>query len=120
MNVICCAVTEIEECIQAMAKRSLRTLCLAHKDFVSMDALPDDWQDNNPPDGEGLCCDCVVGIIDPLRGDVKEAVRTAQRAGELTPLLCLARDIRSIHFPSDWFSNAYGCCRCVCADGDRR
>jgi magnesium-transporting ATPase (P-type) len=28
-----------------------------------------------------LCCDCIVGIIDPLRDDVKDAVATAQRAG---------------------------------------
>jgi magnesium-transporting ATPase (P-type) len=82
-------VAEIEECIREMAKRSLRTLCLAHKDYISIDALPDGWQDNNPPDGDGLCCDCVVGIIDPLRSDVKEAVRTAQRAGEQTRLLLL-------------------------------
>ena len=25
--------------------------------------------------------DCIVGIIDPLRGDVKEAIAIAQRAG---------------------------------------
>lgn len=29
----------------------------------------------------GLCCDCIVGIIDPLRSDVIDAVSTAQRAG---------------------------------------
>ena len=33
------------------------------------------------PDNSALCVDCIVGIIDPLRGDVKEAIRVAQRAG---------------------------------------
>merc|ERR1711871_1661657 len=31
--------------------------------------------------GANLILDCIVGIIDPLRGDVKESVRKAQRAG---------------------------------------
>merc|ERR1712000_570842 len=57
-----------------------RTLCIAHRDFASADELPPDWRDN-PPDTSDLCCDCVVGIIDPLRADVKEAVRIAQQAG---------------------------------------
>jgi hypothetical protein len=28
-----------------------------------------------------LCCDSIVGIVDPLRPDVKDAVRVAQNAG---------------------------------------
>jgi magnesium-transporting ATPase (P-type) len=35
----------------------------------------------SPPDNGGLCCDSIVGIIDPLRSDVKMAVATAQTAG---------------------------------------
>jgi magnesium-transporting ATPase (P-type) len=42
--------------------------------------LPAHWKED-PPDNADLCCDCIVGIIDPLRSDVKEAVATAQRAG---------------------------------------
>lgn len=63
-----------------MANKALRTLCLTHKDFGSIKELPADWQDN-PPDDKDLVMDCIVGIIDPLRSDVKEAVATAQRAG---------------------------------------
>ena len=66
--------------ITDMASRALRTLVLAHKDFGSNTELPDDWHEN-PPDSHSLCCDCIVGIMDPVRGDVKEAVATAQRAG---------------------------------------
>lgn len=70
---------EIEAHILDMANNALRTLCIAHRDF-DRGSLPADWQDN-PPDAEGLCCDCIVGIIDPLRADVIEAVRIAQQAG---------------------------------------
>jgi len=63
-----------------MADNALRTLVLAHKDYKNSSELPSDWQ-ANPPDYYDLCFDCIVGIIDPLRPDVKEAVATAQRAG---------------------------------------
>eukprot|EP01035_Chromulina_nebulosa_P017353 gene17353-22900_t len=63
-----------------MADNALRTLVLAHKDYNNPSELPSDWQ-TNPPDSFDLCIDCIVGIIDPLRADVKEAVATAQKAG---------------------------------------
>lgn len=66
--------------INHMAERSLRTLLLAHKDFKNIYDLPEDWAEN-PPDVKDLCCDCIVGIMDPLRPDVKEAVHLAQQAG---------------------------------------
>ena len=66
--------------INFMARKALRTLMLTHVDFASTKDLPDDWQ-TYPPDDRNLICDCIVGIMDPLRKDVKEAVRTAQRAG---------------------------------------
>ena len=66
--------------INGMADKALRTLCLAHKDYPNAAALPEGWQEN-PPDHDNLVLDCIVGIIDPLRSDVKEAVRIAQAAG---------------------------------------
>jgi P-type Ca2+ transporter type 2C len=72
---------ELNEHIINMANNALRTLCLAHRDFSpNTNPLPEDWKEN-PPDGAGLCLDCIVGIIDPLRPDVIEAVRIAQGAG---------------------------------------
>ncbi len=71
---------EIEGYIMDMATQALRTLLLAHKDYPNEAALPSDWE-TNPPDNSDLICDCVVGIIDPLRDDVVEAVRIAQGAG---------------------------------------
>jgi Ca2+-transporting ATPase len=71
---------DIDAYIKHMADQALRTLCLTHRDFASMAELPANWRET-PPDGENLVMDCVVGIIDPLRSDVVEAVATAQRAG---------------------------------------
>jgi len=65
--------------IEEMANEALRTLVLAHKDYPG-GILPEGWE-QNPPDNTDLICDCIVGIIDPLRPDVKEAVRIAQGAG---------------------------------------
>ncbi|KAJ1424568.1 hypothetical protein B484DRAFT_331169, partial [Ochromonadaceae sp. CCMP2298] len=70
----------LAQIIQSMAEKALRTLCLAHKDYPNASALPADWA-TNPPDNFDLVLDCIVGIIDPLRADVKEAVRVAQAAG---------------------------------------
>jgi magnesium-transporting ATPase (P-type) len=77
---------EFEDYVTAMADQALRTLALAHKDYPSADALPENWRET-PPDGSDLCCDCVVGIMDPLRSDVKEAVRIAQGAGVMVRMV---------------------------------
>lgn len=71
---------ELETCVNDMANKALRTLCLAHIDFPNVAAMGADWEEN-PPDYKNLICDCIVGIIDPLRNDVRDAVAMAQRAG---------------------------------------
>ena len=76
----------IEKHINNMATLALRTLCLAHREFANVGALPEGWEDN-PPDNSNLILDCIVGIIDPLRSDVIEAVRTAQRAGVIVRMV---------------------------------
>jgi Ca2+-transporting ATPase len=73
-------VISLETTILNMADKALRTLCLAHKDYPNAAALPVGWEES-PPDHSDLVLDCIVGIIDPLRSDVKEAVRIAQAAG---------------------------------------
>lgn len=70
----------IGEEIKGMADRALRALCIAHRDFSSEGELPADWLES-PPDTSGLVCDGVLAMMDPLREDVVEAIRTAQRAG---------------------------------------
>jgi magnesium-transporting ATPase (P-type) len=76
----------LDSAITMMAERALRTLLLAHTDFASIDELPEDWREN-PPDDSHLCCDCIVGIIDPLRPDVVDAVLTAQHAGVIVRMV---------------------------------
>jgi Ca2+-transporting ATPase len=71
---------EINKTIIAMADNALRTLLIAHRDYPNEAALPVGWRED-PPDNADLICDGIVGIIDPLRSDVKEAVRIAQNAG---------------------------------------
>jgi len=77
---------DLREHVEFMADNALRTLCLAHKDFPAASALPLDWE-SSPPDFSDLCCDCIVGIIDPLRSDVKQAVADAQKAGVMVRMV---------------------------------
>jgi magnesium-transporting ATPase (P-type) len=46
--------------------------------------VPKGWIDDSqasPEQQPWLCCDCIVGIADPLRPDVVNAVQTAKQAG---------------------------------------
>ena len=76
----------IDKHIHNMAHMALRTLVLAHKDYKDASLLPPDWREN-PPDNSHLIFDCVVGIIDPLRSDVIDAVRSAQKAGVMVRMI---------------------------------
>jgi magnesium-transporting ATPase (P-type) len=77
---------ELEEMIYAMADRALRTICIAHKDYDSYRDLPDDWSTVSP-DANDMVCDAIVGIMDPLRPEVREAVATAQNAGVMVRMV---------------------------------
>jgi len=77
---------EITEMIEAMAGRALRTLAVAHKNYKDVNELPSDFK-TSPPDGDNLVLDSIIGIIDPLRSDVKEAVSTAQGAGVMVRMV---------------------------------
>ncbi|KAL2535031.1 putative calcium-transporting ATPase 11 [Abeliophyllum distichum] len=60
--------------INGFASEALRTLCLAFKD------IDDDFEKNSVPD-YGYTLIAVVGIKDPIRPGVKEAVKTCLAAG---------------------------------------
>jgi len=72
--------------IDQMAGRALRTLAIAHKNYKDLNKIPADYR-TDPPDGSDLVLDAIVGIIDPLRSDVKEAVKTAQGAGVMVRMV---------------------------------
>ncbi|CAM9987052.1 unnamed protein product [Laminaria digitata] len=71
---------ELEALILTMAKGALRTLCLAHVDYASESELEEGYELQGP-DADNMVLDAIVGIMDPLRDDVKDAVATAQSAG---------------------------------------
>ncbi|KAK6945261.1 LOW QUALITY PROTEIN: Cation-transporting P-type ATPase, C-terminal [Dillenia turbinata] len=67
-------VSEVTAIINNFACDALRTLCLAYKD------LDDTFNEESIPES-GYTLIAVVGIKDPVRPGVKDAVRTCQEAG---------------------------------------
>lgn len=75
---------DVDYMIQDYATRSLRTIGMAYRDFSSWPpkhAANDDVSYEDLIEGDGLTLVGVVGIEDPLRPGVKEAVQACQRAG---------------------------------------
>nr|XP_006124893.1 plasma membrane calcium-transporting ATPase 2 isoform X6 [Pelodiscus sinensis] len=68
----------VKKVIEPMACDGLRTICVAYRDFSS-NPEPD-WDSENDILTD-LTCICVVGIEDPVRPEVPEAIRKCQRAG---------------------------------------
>ncbi|XP_009583888.1 PREDICTED: plasma membrane calcium-transporting ATPase 1-like, partial [Fulmarus glacialis] len=68
----------VKKVIEPMACHGLRTICLAFRDF-SADAEPD-WDSENEILSD-LTCIAVVGIEDPVRPEVPDAILKCQRAG---------------------------------------
>ncbi|XP_032761795.1 plasma membrane calcium-transporting ATPase 2 isoform X5 [Rattus rattus] len=68
----------VKKVIEPMACDGLRTICVAYRDFPS--SPEPDWDNENDILNE-LTCICVVGIEDPVRPEVPEAIRKCQRAG---------------------------------------
>ncbi|XP_033491259.1 plasma membrane calcium-transporting ATPase 1-like [Epinephelus lanceolatus] len=69
----------VKKVIEPMASEGLRTICLAYRDFPVSDGEPD-WEDEAHI-LTGLTCIGVVGIEDPVRPEVPDAIRKCQRAG---------------------------------------
>ncbi|KAL4655846.1 Plasma membrane calcium-transporting ATPase 2 [Arapaima gigas] len=68
----------VKKVIEPMACDGLRTICVAYRDFP---ASPEpDW-DNEGNILNDLTAICVVGIEDPVRPEVPDAIRKCQRAG---------------------------------------
>ncbi|EFJ09492.1 hypothetical protein SELMODRAFT_129812 [Selaginella moellendorffii] len=76
---------ELQEIIDTFANAALRTLCLACKEFPQNEFLarpPKKHSTIGPPIPEdGLTCIAIVGIKDPCRPGVPEAVHKCQIAG---------------------------------------
>uniref|UniRef100_A0A2K5QTP3 Calcium-transporting ATPase n=1 Tax=Cebus imitator TaxID=2715852 RepID=A0A2K5QTP3_CEBIM len=68
----------VRKIIEPMACDGLRTICIAYRDFPA--GQEPDWDNENEVVGD-LTCIAVVGIEDPVRPEVPEAIRKCQRAG---------------------------------------
>ncbi len=80
----------VRDVIEPMACDGLRTIAVAYRDFVTGPAKAEINQvrfENEPnwDDEENivnnLTCMCIVGIEDPVRPEVPDAIRRCQRAG---------------------------------------
>ncbi|KAI7811992.1 putative plasma membrane calcium-transporting ATPase 1-like, partial [Triplophysa rosa] len=69
----------MKKVIEPMASEGLRTICLAYREFPLSDGEPD-W-DSESDILTGLTYICVVGIEDPVRPEVPDAIKNCQRAG---------------------------------------
>ncbi|XP_077387070.1 plasma membrane calcium-transporting ATPase 3-like isoform X4 [Festucalex cinctus] len=69
----------VRKVIEPMACDGLRTICLAFRDFPA-DAGEPNWDAENDIVND-LTCIAVVGIEDPVRPEVPEAIAKCQRAG---------------------------------------
>uniref|UniRef100_A0A673A3U1 Calcium-transporting ATPase n=1 Tax=Sphaeramia orbicularis TaxID=375764 RepID=A0A673A3U1_9TELE len=68
----------VKKVIEPMACDGLRTICVAYRDFPS-EPEPN-WDDENNILND-LIAICVVGIEDPVRPEVPDAIQKCQRAG---------------------------------------
>uniref|UniRef100_A0A8D0A034 Calcium-transporting ATPase n=1 Tax=Sander lucioperca TaxID=283035 RepID=A0A8D0A034_SANLU len=69
----------VRKVIEPMACDGLRTICVAYRDFPA-DAGEPNWDNENDILND-LTCIVVVGIEDPVRPEVPEAITKCQRAG---------------------------------------
>lgn len=81
----------IKNIIEKMACEGLRTICVAYRDFSSMsdkntDLNVESFEEDPKWDDEqniisNLTCLCIVGIEDPVRAEVPDAIRKCQTSG---------------------------------------
>lgn len=78
----------LKQVIEPMACDGLRTICVAYRDFVPGKAEINQVHIDNEPNWDdednivnNLTCLCVVGIEDPVRPEVPDAIRKCQKAG---------------------------------------
>lgn len=67
----------VKTVIEPMASNGLRTLCVAYRDFKNQEP---DWE-NEQEVVKNLTCICLVGIEDPVRPEVPDAIKKCQQSG---------------------------------------
>ncbi|CAG7817501.1 unnamed protein product [Allacma fusca] len=78
----------VHEVIEPMAQDGLRTISIAYKDYVFGRSADNDVRISAEPNWaneeeivDNLTCLCLVGIEDPVRPEVPDAIHKCQRAG---------------------------------------
>ncbi|XP_020289548.1 plasma membrane calcium-transporting ATPase 2 isoform X5 [Pseudomyrmex gracilis] len=78
----------VKTVVEPMACDGLRTICVAYRDFVPGKAEINQVHIENEPNWDdednlvnNLTCLCIIGIEDPVRPEVPEAIKQCQRAG---------------------------------------
>uniref|UniRef100_A0A336KVS7 Calcium-transporting ATPase n=1 Tax=Culicoides sonorensis TaxID=179676 RepID=A0A336KVS7_CULSO len=78
----------VQQVIEPMACDGLRTISVAYRDFVPGKAAINEVHFDNEPNWDdeenitsNLTCLCVVGIEDPVRPEVPDAIKKCQKAG---------------------------------------
>lgn len=78
----------LKQVIEPMACDGLRTICIAFREFVPGKAEINQVHVENEPNWDdednivnNLTCLCVVGIEDPVRPEVPDAIKKCQKAG---------------------------------------
>ncbi|XP_063706568.1 plasma membrane calcium-transporting ATPase 2 isoform X2 [Culicoides brevitarsis] len=78
----------VQQVIEPMACDGLRTISVAYRDFVPGKAAINEVHIDNEPNWDdeenitsNLTCLCVVGIEDPVRPEVPDAIKKCQKAG---------------------------------------
>lgn len=71
--------------VETMGSEGLRTICVATRDLGS-DESKFDWNDESSVCGE-LTCLALIGIEDPVRTEVPEAIRQCQEAGVVVRMI---------------------------------
>lgn len=78
----------VKSVIEPMACDGLRTICIAYRDFTTGTSASNDQHVDSEPDWDeestiisNMTCICIVGIEDPVRPEVPEAIMKCQRAG---------------------------------------
>ncbi|XP_066921379.1 plasma membrane calcium-transporting ATPase 1-like [Clytia hemisphaerica] len=69
----------VKTAIEPMASNGLRTICIAYRDFPEDLGVPD-WEDESVI-VDDLTCLAIVGIEDPVRPEVPNAIKNCQSAG---------------------------------------
>ncbi|XP_055951807.1 plasma membrane calcium-transporting ATPase 2-like isoform X7 [Argiope bruennichi] len=78
----------VKTVIEPMASDGLRTIAIAYKDYVYAAEAQNQIQITSEPDWENedaivseLTCLCIVGIEDPVRPEVPDAIKKCQKSG---------------------------------------